>query len=81
MSLEIETKTKTETKHRERDELTRAKAPGDRVIAMAADRCRAKSSPLHDSDILHEIRSMSVQDLLLAAHGFLDGELTRSPGS
>jgi len=49
--------------------------PGEMIIELAAQRC--KSHP-HDGALMREIRNMTIQDVLIAAHGFLDGELTNT---
>ena len=49
--------------------------PGEMVIELACQRCAV---PPHDGALMAQIRSMTMQDILLAANGYLDGELFKA---
>ena len=42
---------------------------------MAVARAKAKGNPLLDAYLMAEIREMTMQDILLSSHGYLDKEL------
>ncbi len=74
MSLEIEARTGTTRMPIEYEPLpTNGRpTPGEMIIELACQRCQGL---LYDGALMAQIRKMTMQDVLLAAHGYLDGEL------
>jgi len=74
-TLHLETRTGTKHIPKEREPLDNPKTPGAHIISMAVARAKAKGNPLLDAYLMAEIREMTMQDILLSSHGYLDKEL------
>jgi hypothetical protein len=75
MNLEIEALTGT-TYIPSEEPLPRDTSPGELIIEAACRKCdQVRGEYPTDSIILRKLREMSKQELLLAIHGYFDGEV------